>query len=304
MTLKNTIVCANLLNRLGRPVVLQVLAQITYIYFSLPLFVQERSALIFFACYLLPVCAFFLERRLVRYRQVTLFSWLTICNSTILNAVTNPNILWAQSGLVSLAFLSKVFFRSSGRRRPLLNPSAAAIFLVAMLQPSCAAVGVGLWAFSWPHLAAVVAIGLVVSCLAKTVLVSLGYILGYVGGSFVMSAIIHTFFRSSIFSMATIGLQGAAWLAPFCTIGYMIFIFHVVTDPQSAPTIPREKAIFGLALGLGDIALKSFFFGSSALIAYVLVSLIFNAVIMERRARKLNPGLQRPLLENASGAVS
>ncbi len=164
---------------------------------------------------------------------------------------------WTYVAAVAIAILSRFFIRLSDDR-PVFNPSVLAIVAMTCLgegnyvTPSIALVDKQIW------IPIIVILGILTTFVSNRIIASLSYWFGFIAFTYIFH----------LLGVPYIILQTGTVLGFF----FLIFTFHVLTDPQTTPDSSRDLFIFGLALALLDTILRSFHIVVSSFVALNILS--------------------------------
>lgn len=202
-----------------------------------------------------------------------------ICNSIYLNMEGYGAYYWPFFLALFVSLCAKYLLRVNNR--PIFNPSLVGVFLIATVFPFHGSAAMFSWHNSWMLIALVFVLGTFVTFKAKTIALSLSYIFSYL-----------------IFSLSTFGFiyliksnfpqifpDEFLYLAiPFSifTFGNILFAFHGIGDPSTAPINVKNQIIFGVALGGLDCLLRLFTFLAAPYIAYVILLLVLSGIRLKK----------------------
>lgn len=258
---------------------------------SLQLYQSYRPILSFAFSYIIIIIYFYIGKKYLskNYFHHTYLSAFVVCNSTYLNIFYDYNYFLLLPLVIFLSINIKLFFRKDNERRSMLNPSLASIFILSLLFPQLVSYGSNLWSSELWQVLTVLVIGIFVTYTAKTFIISLSYILTYIISSFLVREILSL----DIFSLHMTLANPLSWILSLFSVGKLIFIFHVITDPQSGPKETKGKILFGCSIGLIEIILKYFNILNNIIIAYIFVLTIFLIIedLKEKRVKLSNSEL-------------
>lgn len=144
--------------------------------------------------------------------------------------------LWIYILAVLICVISKRLFTYRGTH--FFNPSNIAIIVLYSFFPNDVIAVAAQWGDAAYVLTIVMSLGLVVCYLAGRIPVAAAYILSYLLAASVRGLATNT---SIVFFAGT--LLGTPQI---------LFTFHMITDPKTSPSRPKEQIIFGAAIGLLD----------------------------------------------------
>lgn len=169
-------------------------------------------------------------------------------------------------GVLSRAFLK-------GRARHIFNPGLFGIFVLSMLMPSVGASALGLWKSDWHFILFIAAYGHFVVYKAGRLGVCYGYMLGFSAASVaaVLAARLgHLSFNSLEFAPLLF------WPATLLSTTSQIYIFHVISDPQTSPKPLRDQLIFGGLIAVVDLTLRIYLIFPAEILSYMFVQAIYG----------------------------
>jgi hypothetical protein len=199
------------------------------------------------------------------FKQYSTLSFLVVINSTYLNLHYPQDKPWALWLACLVAIIFKLQARTLDQSRPILNPSIAAVLLFSLALPEYGTSSIRLWSANKYEFLIPLVFGIIVTYRARTILVSISYVLGHIIYSLVLARL--------LFPQSELGYNLATFNTALLGFGYLIFIFHVISDPQTSPKSRRSQLIFGLAIAIFDVSLKLLDYTFSPIIAYSAVSL-------------------------------
>jgi Na+-translocating ferredoxin:NAD+ oxidoreductase RnfD subunit len=267
------------------PMIYQMMAHWIYILFSLSISTNLnglRHVLVTYA--IIGILHFILKFK--NQTNFSLISLMVVINSTYLNLQIPPNKDWTIVLISLVAIFFKFFFRSEDGKRTVVNPSIVAIMLVTFLFPDLGSFSHRFWTGEWYHIVAITAIGTFVTFKAKTLILSLSYV-----GAHIISSVFISYVGNLIlleYFMIRPSLVSNLSLLSF---GSCLFIFHVISDPQSGPKSSRDKIIFGASIGILDASMKFGDVLQSGVIAYMLVTfawVLFSYLKKEQASKEFS----------------
>ncbi|MBI4061456.1 MAG: RnfABCDGE type electron transport complex subunit D [Elusimicrobia bacterium] len=264
-----------LLNRPSLALRIHAASQILYIIATFHYLGQRRPVALYLSLIGMTII---LERLLRKFRAVPgyiLLSSLGVCNSVYLNMEGYGTLYWGFHLTVAVALASKYFLRVG--RGPIFNPSAVGIFVCMLLVPKYVTADAELWRSNYNFIVVAI-LGFTVSSLAGTLPVSLSYLLGISLSGVLLTflvAVLSTWVPALRDSGATVASL-AVWPLASMSVGFLIFAFHVISDPVTAPAGRRGKIVYGLCIGALEVALRALYIPNGYIISYVLCNLCFS----------------------------
>lgn len=253
---------------------LQFIAHWVYILMSLSLYQSHRPIYAFTLSYLAVIIFFYVGKKYIseKYFNHTYLSALVVANSTYLNILYNYEYILLLPLSVFLAINIKLYFRRENSKRSMFNPSLTSIFILSLLFPNLVTYGPNLWASEWWQILTVVVLGCIVTWYAKTLILSVSYVFAYLAASFLFSFILEELFPKVLFA------SPLSWILGLFSMGKLIYIFHVISDPQSGPQDSRSKIIFGASIAVVEIIMKYFNILNNVVLSYMVVLSILQII--------------------------
>jgi Na+-translocating ferredoxin:NAD+ oxidoreductase RnfD subunit len=149
----------------------------------------------------------------------------------------------------------------------LVNPSIAAIMLVTFLFPGLGSHSQRFWSGEWYHVTAIIMIGTLVTLKAKTFSLSMAYVTAHI-----LTSTFISFIGSMILPEYFLVRPSIVLNLSLLSFGSCLFIFHVISDPQSGPKSFRYKLLFGASIGILDASIKFGDVLQSGIISYMVVT--------------------------------
>jgi hypothetical protein len=263
-----------------RSLVLQIIAQWTYI--GLTLYFAALARPVKFYPVVLLFCLFIdgLYRYFATKRtQIILlnFSVIAIVNSVLANF--EPYTFSAFFACSMLAMASKLFIHDAEGKH-VYNPSAFGIVAAVVLFPSIASPSVLAWGDFWPWGTLAAAIpGAIATYSAGTIRIILGYFLSFA----LMSVGAHYLFPEAV--------QVFFWPSTLLSIGSVIFIFGVISDPRTSPQNAKNQWLFGITIAAVDLFLRRHSILIAELLAYLAAQSI-RAFVRDWRLKRVDKLVQ------------
>lgn len=196
-----------------------------------------------------------------------------LASSLLLNSTSPlPYLLAATFGIVSKA---TVVYKG----RHLFNPACFGVVVMLQLAPGLTTGMPSLFGGYAAPSVVFFAVGLAVVLHARQAEVTLAWIAGFCGLAIVRSWLVGP----------------APWvaLAPMFGPAFLLFSFHMISDPATTPRTRRLRIAFGLAVALGDAVLRALRIPYGSFYA-LLIATAFNPWIRDAEARRA------PVLEGAA----
>lgn len=231
----------------------QLLSLLTYIYVGIALYDFPRNLNQYF---ILICIAIFLDQFLnymEKGKLKLIFSPIIIA-SAVFMLVTSFS-LNTYIAAIFVAVLSKYLIRIDGRH--IFNPANLGVLFAVVIFRDDVVVVPGQWGVENEFILLAALLGLLASSFAKRIFITIAYI-----GTFAVLA----FFRSYIYQVPILFTLG-----PLFGMAGVIFQFHMITDPQTTPSEYRHQFLFGSAVAILDIFLRT---------KYVLFSQFFSLGII------------------------
>lgn len=251
------------------PFYFQMIAHWIYIIFSMSISPNLNG--IYYVLINYAICAFlfFILKNKLKI-DFSLLSFFVVINSTFLNFQYPPMMPWTLSLTCFLAILFKVLFRDSQEKNSLVNPSIAAIALLSFTFPELGSSSQRFWSGEWYHIVTILIVGLIVTMRASTILISLSYVLAHV-----LTALLIDILGNLMLPEYFLLRPSLAINLGLLSFGNLLFIFHVISDPQSGPRIKKDQLLFGAMIAIVDVILKYFDMIQSAIVSYLLITIIW-----------------------------
>jgi Na+-translocating ferredoxin:NAD+ oxidoreductase RnfD subunit len=246
---------------------MQVSVLLAYALVARELFHFERTHLVVLACVVWAVVldelfgAYWFGRRIFPLSAVI----IGLASSLLLDARSAVPYLCA----VTLAVASKALVRADGRH--LYNPACFGVVVMLQLAPR--------WVTGMPSLfggylapsLVFATLGLATTIYARQAAVSLSYVGGFLAFGVVRALAL----RSSVL----------VTLAPALGPAFLLFSFHMISDPATTPRAPRLRVAFGLVVALLDAAFRVLHIPNGAFYALFIVC-SFNPWLRVGEARR------------------
>jgi len=258
--------------RENRAIFFHFFCQVAYICIGLTHFHQPRPWP-FFSIYLFSI----LTQLLLWKFSPPPFSypWLSFLgatNSVFINLDSPYPSVYCLAIFIGLSF--KHLFRNE--KRHYYNPSAIAIFVIALTMPSLGSSATYAWSWeAWLPLVPAL-LGPITAWLAGRLTLSLTYLVSAMIVSWVCGLVLPLRELASAPPML--------WPTSFLSIGSLIFTFHVVNDPKTSPASIRAQLLYGTAVGAMDGIMKVCGFMNTAFMAYIFVQTAYG-LMHDRRIR-------------------
>lgn len=219
------------------------------------------------------------------------FSVWAIVNSCVVNMEVYS---WFGVFVVGFFAMASKWFLLDGRGRHVFNPSAVAVVIATVLFPSTVSAAGTSWAGHWGLPLAVLTVGGLAAWKAGTLSVVLAYFGGFALVSTAYSLLGAKFGLLPHWEVASV--PPLFWAGTLVSVGSMIFMFGVISDPMTAPRGVRNQILFGLFMAVMDYILRRNFIIMADLFAY----LITQAARVFLRDWNLYPVRMPALLPNLS----
>jgi len=252
----------------------QMICHLVYIALSFKIHAQERPLILIALMWLFILL---IERYFISYKNKT--KWdvpiasLVIANSIYLNMEAYGTFYWPFFLAISVALAAKYLLRINGR--PIFNPSLIGVLFISAFLPQYGSAAMYAWNNEWIYVAIVFCLGTYITYLAKTILLSYSYIISFLIITFLCSFAVHIFpdtFNFMVPQDAPILLYPLSLF----TFGNILFAFHGIGDPSTAPIGTRAKILFGIAMGILDFSLRIAVILVAPFLAYAILLLIFG----------------------------
>lgn len=191
------------------------------------------------------------------------FKKINLPLTSIIVALASTLLIEAQSiypylAVVTLAIISKAFFRENSQH--IYNPANFGVTVVLLLAPSYATGMPGLFNGTYKISIIFLALGLLTAFWARQLLISVSWIIGFIFLGLLRAYWLHTPVLANL----------SLVLSP----GFLIFTFHMITDPATAPKTLQKRILFGLTIAIFDAIFRIFQIPYGIFYAYFIVSSI------------------------------
>lgn len=256
------------------PLYQQMACHLLYIVLAFEIHAQERPVFL-----ILSMWAFILAAEFVFIRRFKTQGWaypvasLVICNSIYLNMEAYGTLYWPFFLATAVALVAKYFLRVAGR--PVFNPSLIGVLFISTILPQTGSAAMYAWNGDWKYVAIVFCLGAYMTHLSKTIALSFSYIISFMAFSFICSYFAHLIPQIGFF---IIPQEVPALLYPlsiFC-FGNILFAFHGIGDPSTAPQTRRGQITFGVCMGILDFILRIGVVLVAPFLAYAIMLLVFG----------------------------
>jgi Na+-transporting NADH:ubiquinone oxidoreductase subunit NqrB len=148
---------------------------------------------------------------------------------------------WVYLTAVSLAIFSKAWLTVEGRHY--FNPANFGVVLVLVLGADWATGSPALWGGAWIPSAAFAVLGLWTAWAAGQADISLGWLAGFGFLAFLRSLVFHQDWR--------------ALLAIVSAPSFLLFTFHMITDPATSPRTSGRRQVYALSIATLDAGFRA-----------------------------------------------
>jgi Na+-translocating ferredoxin:NAD+ oxidoreductase RnfD subunit len=163
--------------------------------------------------------------------------------------------LWPYAFVGAAAILSKHLIRSDGRH--VFNPLTFGLVVGLLFESGDIVVVAGRWGGSPWVLAAVFALGVLAAYKSRRLDLSIAYLAA-----------------TALANAARVahGVNPTMAFGPMTGAAFQLFTFFMITDPMTTPSDRRGRLIFGVALGLLDVALRANHFRNAPFFALFVMN--------------------------------
>lgn len=253
---------------LGDPRYIQLTILLAYAIVAREIFHFERSHLVTFVCCLLAVTLDYLLGRYLYRKCKSPLSPLIIGLSSSLLIYSDS--IWPYLCVATLAVLSKAFITYQGKH--FYNPTN---FGVAVILQFASAYATGYpMLFSGSLVASIsfAILGIFTVVYAQQLEVSLSWLFGF---------IVFAWFRAYL-DMAPLSAKIIAIFGP----GFLLFTFHMISDPATAPKSQKARIAFGFSTAAIDALFRHFKLINSPIYSLFITSSIAPVIAHLRLGTK------------------
>ncbi len=216
-----------------------------------------------------------------KYKNKKLHYLSVIISGTAVFLIASSLVWYSHLLLGSIAVLAKAFITDENDDH-IFNPAGIAILICIILFPKKIVLD-SLQFITQPYLLfIIITFGLVINFIIGRLTLSMSYFIGYLIG-----AIGRSFFEPESFQF---------FFFPVFNPTYLIFIFHMLSDPKVSPKPKKFQFIAGVTIALIDHLLRQFNVLYSPLIALSLFTSFFyiykNLVLNHRTTNSQDSNLK------------
>ncbi|MCB0378372.1 MAG: VCBS repeat-containing protein [Bdellovibrionales bacterium] len=180
--------------------------------------------------------------------------------------------LWIYMAAMTIALLSKAFFRL--HEKHILNPANAGVVMVLLMFPGLVAGVPRVFNFDFKIFTLLFLIGFLVAWYARTLQMAIFWVVGFS----VFSA------GRSLIYQTPLTLSFLPALAPI----FVLFTFHMITDPATSPKSTRQRLLFVLLVAGLDGILRGEFIPFSNFFALFFTSMAWAFASEARHWQRLS----------------
>lgn len=213
-------------------------------------------------------------KTLLDKQRTYLFSLASVgvANSIFLNMVGFGAFYWPLFLALFVALLVKYLLRCDGR--PIFNPSVVGVIFVAALLPYYGSAAMLAWRGEWSIIALVFFLGSITTILSGTFRLSISYVCSFVFWGMAGILFLRVFECGDLCESSR-SFPTLLWPLAIFNFGNILFAFHGIGDPGTAPETRAGQIVFGLALGTLDFWGRMLNLQNSNFVFYVILLLAF-----------------------------
>lgn len=169
-----------------------------------------------------------------RRSRVLVLPFSAFISSLGIVLLCNSHYVWPYAAVSAASILSREWLRVDDRH--VFNPTNFGMTFCLLFFSGWMTATSSRWGGSPQAMLILGALGTLVVVKANRLDVSLAYVAGWLGGSWIYAT--------------AAGLPLAPVLAPFTGASFQLFTFFMVTDPVTTPSTRGRRIVFGIAVGL------------------------------------------------------
>lgn len=190
-------------------------------------------------------------------------------------------LVWPYFVTAAISILSKYFIRFNGRH--VFTPNNIGILVILYACPDWVALNTARWGGLMIWTSVLFGLGLVISVIANRWVVSVSYVLTFLGG-----CLLRSMWLGQNLTFISYVIWGPA---------FQLFTFFMVTDPKTSPRARWAQALFGVSVGVMDNYFRYHENKQASVMALFFTCIGFTAIRVLNSYRRSEPLVFAPRTE-------
>ncbi len=174
--------------------------------------------------------------------------------------LTDSYTPWGYALVGALSILSKHLLTINGRH--IFNPTNFGIVVANYFFTGTVTLVPGRWGGTLGSMLFVLALGLLLVYRAKRLWLSLGFSLAYFTGALILAFAYNA--------------RPVSMLMPMTGAAFMLFVFFMITDPQTSPSAPRQQLVYGALVGILATIFRNYWLNTNLFLALFVTTALYS----------------------------